>query len=115
MKIWLVLLAFLNGSYMFIDGLHVYLKGKYIGPDKPGPWSELFYKLNIDVFKIGWIFILYGILWLIWIYSYVTQKDWSFNMGLGISILTLWYLPIGTIISLVILAILLFARKKIGI
>lgn len=115
MKIVLVLLAFLNGSYMFIDGLHVYLKGKYVGPDKPGPWSELFNKLNIDVFKIGWIFILYGFFWLIWIYAFLMQKDWSINMGVVLCILTLWYLPIGTIISLVILTILLFSRQKLNV
>mgnify|MGYP007060777724 FL=1 len=49
MKIFLTILGLLNGGYMLIDGIYVMLKGKYIGPEKPGLWANLFYKLNIDV------------------------------------------------------------------
>lgn len=115
MKILITILGLLNGSYMFIDGIHVYLKGKYIGPQKPGPWAQLFYKLNIDVFKLGWLFLLFGLLWFTWLFGLWTDKEWSYAYGLTISILTLWYLPFGAIFSLIILALLLFMRQKIGV
>jgi len=38
---------------MLLDGIYVMLKGKYVGPEKPGPWSTLFYKLKVDVFNLG--------------------------------------------------------------
>lgn len=38
MKILLAILGVLNGGYMLLDGIYVILKGKYIGPEKPGPW-----------------------------------------------------------------------------
>jgi hypothetical protein len=114
MKIVLTILGLINGGFMLLDGIFVIIKGKYIGPEKPGPWAELFYKMNIDVFKLGWLFTLYGLHWLVWIYAIWTNKQWAYPFGLIISILTLWYLPAGTLISTLVLAILLFWRNKIG-
>ena len=114
MKILITILGLLNGAYMLIDGLYVMLKGKYIGPEKPGPWANLFYKLNIDVFKLGPLFVVFGLIWLIWLYSLWTSQSWSYTLGILISILTFWYLPVGTLFSLVILIILIVAKQKLG-
>ena len=115
MKILITILGLLNGGYMLLDGIYVIVKGKYIGPEKPGPWAEIFYKLNIDVFKLGWLFILFGILWLTWLFGLWTNKDWIFLYGITISILTLWYLPVGTVFSIIIIAILFLYRQKLGL
>jgi hypothetical protein len=115
MKIFITILGFLNGGYMLVDGIFVMIKGKYIGPQRPGPWTNLFYKLNIDVFKLGPLFVVLGALWLIWLYSLWTNQSWAYSLGLIISILTLWYLPIGTLLSIIIIAVLLFAKQKIGL
>lgn len=111
MKILLTVLAALNGGYMLLDGIYVMLKGKYIGPEKPGPWANIFYGLDINVFKLGPLFIAYGILWLVWLYSFWSHQNWSYAFGIAISILTLWYLPVGTLFSLIILLVLIFAKK----
>ena len=113
MKLLITILGLLNGGFMLIDGIFVTVKGKYIGPDKPGPWAELFYKLNVDVFKLGWLFIVYGVLWLVWLFALWTNKDWTVPYGVVISILTLWYLPVGTLFSLVILIVLLVTRQRL--
>jgi len=89
MKIFLTILGFLNGGYMLVDGVYVTLKGKFIGMHKPGPWANLFYKLNMDVFKLGPLFITFGILWLIWVYALCTTKSWAYIFGLIISLFTL--------------------------
>ena len=115
MKILITILGFLNGGYMLLDGIFVLIKDKYIGPEKPGPWANLFYKLNIDVFKLGPVFIVFGLLWLIWLYGLWTNQNWVYTFGLVISILTLWYLPVGTLFSIIILLALIFARQKIGV
>ena len=114
MKILITILGFLNGGYMLLDGIYVLLKGKYIGPEKPGPWADLFYKLKINVFDLGPLFIAFGLLWLFWLYSFWTNQSWTYVLGVVTSILTLWYLPIGTIFSMIILLILLFAKQKPG-
>lgn len=115
MKIIITILGLLNGGWMLADGIHVLLKGKYIGPDKPGPWAALFYKLNIDVFKLGVLFILFGAVWLTFILGLWTNQSWTYILGLAISIFTLWYLPVGTVISIIVIIILLTAKLKLGL
>jgi hypothetical protein len=115
MKILLIVLAFINGGYMLIDGIYVMLNGKYIGPPKPGPWANLFYKLQMDVFKLGPLFIGYGLLWLVFIYGLWTSQGWAYILGLILSICTLWYLPIGTVISVIVFVLLLTSRVKLGL
>jgi len=115
MKILITILGFLNGGYMLLDGIFVLLKGKYIGPEKPGPWANLFYKLDINVFKLGPMFIAFGIMWLIWLYSLWANLSWSHVYGIIVCIMTLWYLPVGTLFSLIILVILVFVKRNIGL
>jgi hypothetical protein len=115
MKILITILGFLNGSYMLLDGIYVLLKGKYIGPEKPGPWSCLFYKFDMDVFKLGPLFIAFGLLWLTWLYGLWAKQNWAYVLGIIMSILTLWYMPVGTIFSIVILLVLVFAKQKAGV
>jgi hypothetical protein len=86
----------MNGAYMLLDGIYVILKGKFIGPEKPGPWANLFYKFNVDVFKLGPLFIIFGLCWMLWLCGLWTSQSWAYLFGLVISILTLWYLPAGT-------------------
>ena len=113
MKILITILGLLNGVYMLIDGIYVMLKGKYIGPERPGPWASLFEKMDVNVFKLGPLFVIFGILWLIWLYGLWTNQSWMITFGIILSILTLWYLPVGTIISIIILLILIFAKSKL--
>ena len=115
MKILITILGFLNGGYMLLDGIYVMLKGRYIGPEKPGPWSNIFYSFNVDVFKLGPLFIAFGLLWLIWLYSLWTNQSWSYIFGIVMSILTLWYLPVGTIFSIIILLVLIFGKSQLGL
>ena len=114
MKILVTILGLLNGGFMLIDGIHVMLKGKYIGPPKPGPWANLFYRMGVDVFKLGPLFFVFGILWLIFLYGIWTNQQWSYAFGIVVSIITLWYVPVGTIISLIVLIVLLTARQHFG-
>jgi hypothetical protein len=113
MKILVTILAAINGGFMLIDGLYVLVNGKYIGPEKPGPWAYLFSKMNIDVFKVGPLFIIFGLAWLTWLYLLWSRSSRRYSVGAVISILTLWYLPVGTVISLIILLVLTTSKKKI--
>ena len=100
---------------MLLDGIYVVLKGKYIGPERPGPWAKLFYTLDINVFRLGPLFIILGIVWLIFLAGLWTGQSWTYLLGLIISILTLWYLPFGTLLAIIILIILLTSRQNLGI
>jgi len=115
MKLIIIILGLLNGLYMVTDGIFVMFKSKYIGPEKPGPWANLFYKLNIDVFKLGPLFIVLGLMWLIFLFGLQTNQNWTFLLGMLVSIFTLWYLPIGTIISVIVILLLISSRAKMGL
>ena len=115
MKILLTILALLNGGYMLVDGIYVMIHGKYIGPEKPGPWANLFERMQVDVFKLGPLFIFYGLIWLILAYGFLTSQTWAYWLGLIVSVCTLWYLSIGTIISVIVLVLLLVFRSKLGL
>jgi hypothetical protein len=108
MKIIVIVLSLLNGLYMLADGIYVMINNKYIGPEKPGPWSNIFSSLNIDVFKLGPLFITFGVGWICFVIAYLYNMNGAFLLGVIMSILTLWYLPAGTIFSLVVLVLLLF-------
>ncbi len=114
-KIILTILAFANGVFMTFDGFHVMIKGKYIGPEKPGPWAGVFYRLKINVFKLGPLFIVLGLGWITLIYGLWGNQDWTFNFGVIISILTLWYIKVGTFVSIITVALLLIFKQQLGL
>ena len=103
------------GGYMLFDGVYVMIKGQYIGPPKPGPWSGLFRFMGVDVFSMGPVFILYGICWLVILYGLWSSRDWTFIAGLILAVATLWYIPFGTLISVVWILTLIFYRDRLGI
>ncbi|MBO9562265.1 MAG: hypothetical protein J7621_05795 [Niastella sp.] len=115
MKILLAIIAFINGGFMLLDGIYVMFKGKYIGPEKPGPWANLFYKLQVNVFRLGPLFVAYGLVWLAFLYGLLSGQSWAYKLGLIIAILTLWYLPVGTLLSIIVLVLLIWFRQKVGL
>ena len=112
MRYIVIVLSLINGLWMLVDGIHVLAKGKYIGSEKPGPWASLIGLAGIDVFKLGPVFVLFGIAWLGFVVALLTGAAWSRRFGLVLSVLTLWYLPFGTLISLLVIVGLIFVIKS---
>lgn len=106
-------LSLVNALWMLIDGVYVMLNGKYIGPEKPGPWASLIGFTGFDVFKLGPMFVAFGIAWAFFVFCLLTGSTWTFWFGIIITVLTLWYLPFGTIISLIVLGSLIFFRERV--
>ena len=96
---------------MLIDGVYVIANGKYIGPEKPGPWASVIGLTGVDVFKLGPMFVLFGVAWLVFAGAFFSDAAWARTLGIVLSILTLWYLPFGTLISMVVLMALVFSVK----
>jgi len=112
MKYVILGLSFINGLWMLIDGIYVMLNGKYIGPEKPGPWSSLLSVTGVDIFKLGPMFVGFGIAWLVLAFGLFTGSSWTYWLGIVVAALTLWYLPFGTIISLIVLIALIFFNDR---
>jgi hypothetical protein len=111
-KIALAAVGLLAGGWMIIDGIHVMLRGKYIGPEKPGPWSALFVKLGVDPFRLGPMFIALGVLWLVFLAATLADQTWGKYGAAAIAIASLWYLPLGSVLSLAYLLLLYFTQFR---
>ncbi len=111
-KIAIVLLSLANGAWMLLDGTHVLLKGKYIGPEKPGPWSSLVTALGIDPFKIGPLFLTLGIFWILFAVAQASGQGFAWWMGFLVAVATLWYIPVGTIVSIIVLSLLILIKMR---
>ena len=112
MKYLVIAVASIQGLWMLIDGIYVIANGKYIGPDKPGPWASLFGPTGIDVFKLGPMFVLFGVAWLAFVGAFLGGAAWARTFGIVLSVLTLWYLPVGTLVSIIVLGAMIFFVKS---
>ena len=99
-------IALLTGGWMLVDGSHVLLTGVYLGPKKPGPWSDLVASLGINPFHLGVPFLMLGGLWLLFLVAMLFRQHWAWYGAILTAIATLWYLPIGTAGAVVYLLLL---------
>lgn len=113
-KILVLSVALLVGGWMIFDGIYVLSTGKYFGPEKPGPWSDLVAAAGLDPFRFGVPFITLGVLWLGFAAAMLLGQSWGWYAALVIAVLTLWYLPVGTILSIVYIALLVIFRSRLG-
>lgn len=110
-RIALTPVALLAGGWMLFDGIHVILRGKYFGPEKPGPWSGMFVSLGINPFRLGPMFIGFGVAWLVCLMAIWLGLPWGRTVGILIAVATLWYLPLGTVLSVIYIALLWSLRN----
>lgn len=100
-------IAILIGGYMLADGVHVMLRGRFLGTVRPGPWRLMFEALKINVFRLGPLFVAYGLLWL-GLAGFAIVVGTPKLVAAALALLTLWYLPFGTALALGVLTISLF-------
>lgn len=113
-KVVLSVIALLVGGWMIFDGLHVLTTGRYFGPEKPGPWSDVVAAAGLDPFGFGATFIVLGFLWLLSLAAVLRlRQPQAWYAALLTAILTLWYLPVGTILSLLYIVLLFAYRRKL--
>jgi len=62
----------------------------------------------LDPFSIGPLFIFLGVIWLISAVGLVLEFQWGYVALLITAISTLWYIKVGTIISIITIACLAF-------
>jgi len=112
MRTLILIIIFIMGSWMIADGIHVILYGSYIGPEKPGPWADLVYMFGFDPTRFGLIFLALGIDWVIGGAGILLDRRWGYYLTLIMALLSLWYIPFGTVLSIAIIMITWFYLKK---
>ncbi|HEY4574753.1 MAG TPA: hypothetical protein VIJ26_12330 [Thermoanaerobaculia bacterium] len=119
---WVILtIGALLGAYMAFDGSRALIQGDYLTPRQGeyagqlGPWAGVLRRTGLEPrstpVKIG--FIVYGICWLALASAYAMNPAWSWWPLVILSVLTLWYLPMGTGLALLELVLLVVVRLRV--
>src|SRR5688572_10973171 len=113
---WIVLiLALLEAGWLAFDGGRALIVGDYVTPrsgeyaGRLGPWAGVVQAAGIEPRStlMKSIHLVLGIAWLAVCACFVMGFPWARRGMLVCAVLGLWYLPLGTLLSLVQIVLLL--------
>lgn len=108
------------GGYMAFDGAHYLLTGDYVTPAEGphagqlGPWAAVVEAVGL-VPRSGFVaglFVGYGLLYLASLAAFLRGGPGSRRGLMVLAALGLWYLPFGTLLNLLVLALLWFSPLR---
>lgn len=102
------------GGWMAFDGGRAMLVGDFVTPKlgeyagRLGPWANLVSAVGLEPRSttVKLIFIGYGLCYLVALAAFWTDVPGSWWALLITALAGLWYLPIGTVLNLVVVALL---------
>jgi hypothetical protein len=120
LKAALVLCILLQAGWMAYDGGRALVVGDYVTPrtgehaGQLGPWAKLVRRVGVAPRStlMKSIFLVYGVTWLVVAAAFLLELKWSWW---GLALLAagaLWYLPFGTLLSVIQLVVLGLLRAK---
>ncbi len=113
MRLLLIFASALQGIWMLADGIHALRSGHYYGPSL-GLWAAVVSRAGIDPNSttMMWTFVAFGVLWLIVLAMVGARARHALTLALLAAIITLWFLPVGTLLSaMAIVFALLLSRS----
>lgn len=116
----IVVLALSEAGYMALDGIRALIVGDYITPSSGrlagqlGPWSAIVSAIGLPPRStlMKGIFAAYGVAWLVVILAYALGARWGWRAMVLAAVLSLWYVPLGTVISLLLFGLLVVQRRQ---
>lgn len=118
---WIVLaIALIQGGWFTFDGSRALLVGDYLtafsGPraGQLGPWSRIVSAIGLEPrsTSIKCLHLALGIAWLISLVTFALRPELGWWAILGCSIASLWYLPLGTVLSVIAVVLLLTSQLR---
>jgi hypothetical protein len=120
LRIAILACVLIEAGWMAFDGTRALVVGELITPrDGPhrgelGPWRHIVARLGINpsgtLMKV--IFSVYGWTWLILAVAFALGAGWSWVAMVVAAAGALWFLPIGTVLSVVQLVLLVLLRAR---
>ncbi|MBP7746330.1 MAG: hypothetical protein KA383_09355 [Phycisphaerae bacterium] len=118
---WVIVgLGVLEGGWMLFDGGRALVVGDYVTPNagrhagRLGPWAHLVRGVGLEprstVVKVG--LILLGLAWLAAAAGFGGRSPWGWWAMLGCAVLSLWYVPVGTLLSVLQIGLLLLPAVR---
>lgn len=113
-----LLLAIVEAGWLAFDGSRALIVGDYVTPrsgahaGQLGPWSRVVAAVGIEPRStlMKGIHVGLGVAWLAVAAAYAVGEPWAGTAMLVCAILGLWYLPVGTALSLAQVLLLLWMR-----
>ena len=120
MKWVVVLMALLEAGWFAFDGTRALIVGDYVTPKagrhagRLGPWSHFVQAVGVEPRStlMKSIFTCYGTIWICIIVAFVFDLSWSHWAMLAAAAGAAWYLPFGTLLSVLQILGLLFGRSS---
>lgn len=118
---WIVLaLALFQGGWLTFDGGRALVVGDYVTPTSGprvgqlGPWSRIVSAIGLEARStfMKCLHVSLGIAWLIGLAVLVMRPASGWWVVLGCGVATLWYLPIGTFVSIVVIVLLMTPQLR---
>lgn len=113
---WLVVVLGLQlGGWLTFDGARAFVVGDYVTPSSGdyagqlGPWSKLVAAVGMAPRSslMKGAHIVLGLAWLGVVTCFALRFPWAWRGALVCALASLWYLPFGTLIGLIQIALLL--------
>jgi hypothetical protein len=113
---WVVVaLGLVQGGWLAFDGSRALIVGDYVTPSfgqyagQLGPWAKLVSAIGIEPRSklMKSVHLGLGALWIVMTIGFIWRMPWAWPGLLACAVLTLWYLPFGTLISVIEIILLL--------
>jgi hypothetical protein len=119
-RVVVLLLALVMGAWLLFDGIRAFATGSYTTPTSGefagqlGPWARVVAAIGLDPHGVvvRAVHLLLGASWLAVAAGVLRRRPWASRVLLVAAVLTLWYLPVGTIAAVVVIALLLVRRRS---
>jgi len=112
MRRFIAVLIIITAGWMVCDGTRALVVGDYVTPGSGphagllGPWASVVQAVGLaprsPAMKL--IFVGYGLAYLAVLVAWLMRRPWARSALLVVAVLGLWYVPVGTVTNLVVIA-----------
>jgi hypothetical protein len=119
--VWVVVvLGLMLGGWLAFDGSRALIVGDYVTPGSGpyagqlGPWATLVSAAGIEPRStlMKSVHLGLGALWLVMTIGFALRMPWAWRGMMACAVLSLWYLPFGTIIGVIQIVLLLMPAVR---
>jgi hypothetical protein len=118
----IVTLAIVEGGWLAFDGGRALIVGDYVTPrsgeyaGQLGPWTKVVSAIGLEPRStlVKCIHVVLGIGWLAAALYYASDPRGAWWAVLACAVVSLWHLPVGTLLSALEIGLLLLIRSRTG-
>jgi hypothetical protein len=106
-KSFLIFISFGLAGWFIFDALYFMQTGYFFGSNEPGKWADVLRAASISPSSFAPALLALGCLWLTSAFATLAHHSWWQPFLVSTAILTLWYIPFGTGLSLMSIVLVL--------